>query len=159
MSNFLRSKKTKATLIILGAIALLLLVFGLGISVGYRKAIFASRYGENYYLNFSGAPPGGFFGLMTGGTMPMSGHGLVGIVIDLASSTISVRDQNNTEQSVHVSADTVIREMNATVPVNDVEVGDPITVIGEPNEVGQIEARFIRIFEASTSLPAATNFK
>jgi hypothetical protein len=35
--------------------------------------------------------------------------------------------------------------------IGDVAVGDQIAVIGEPNSVGQIDARFIRILRTPSS--------
>lgn len=144
MSNFLHSHKTRAVLFTLGAIVLLLIVFGFGIAVGYYHAIFASRFGENYYHNFYGGTPG---------LAPMNEHGIVGTVIDVSSSSISVSDQGKNEQSVEILGDTVIREINNTITIGDIVPGDQITVIGEPNTQGQIQARFIRVFDASSSLP------
>lgn len=146
MSNFLHSNKTRAVLIILGGIVLLFIAFGLGIAVGYYHAIFASRFGENYYHNFYGGAP-------TPGLAPMNEHGIVGTVIDVSSSSISVKDQGDNEQSVEVLGNTVIREVNNTITINNIVPGDQITVIGEPNTQGQIQARFIRVFNTSSSLP------
>jgi Domain of unknown function (DUF5666) len=144
MSNFLHSSKTKTVLIILGSIVLLLVVFGFGIAVGYYHAIFASRFGQNYYHNFYGGTPG---------LAPMNEHGIVGTVIDVSSSSISVSDQGNNEQSVAILGNTVIRDVNNTITVSGIIPGDQVTVIGEPNTEGQIQARFIRVFDASSSLP------
>ena len=73
----------------------------------------------------------------------------VGTVIDVASSSIAVRDGNNDEASVVVSSDTVIRYLGETIGEDGVVVGEGVTVIGQPNESGQIEARFIRGFPPS----------
>ena len=55
--------KSKAFKIILGCFAGLVLVLvgiKLGLEVGYRKADFSHRWGENYRQNFAG-PRNGFF--------------------------------------------------------------------------------------------------
>jgi hypothetical protein len=147
MNNFLKSQKAKAVLIILAAIVILLLAFGFGIAVGYRRAIFASRYGENYSRNFEGDP----FGAVMGGPPPMNTHGVAGVVIDVSTSTISVKDMHGNEQSVAVPSDTSIREMDDMIVLSDIQPGDSVTVIGEPNDEGQVEARFIRVFSASST--------
>jgi hypothetical protein len=144
MKDPLQSPKLRAILVILGAVIVLLVVFALGTAVGYHRALFASRFGENYYNNFYGGPPG---------RMSFSMHGVAGEVIDLGSSTISVKDQDGDEQSVEISSTTVIRKEDSTVTLDQVDIGDMITVIGGPNATGQIEARFIRIFPASSSMP------
>lgn len=158
MKDFLQSSKIKATLWIVGGAIILLLVFGLGIAVGYRKAVFASRWGESYYHNFYGGVPSGPMGgpesMMR---PPVNMHGVAGEVLDVSTSTISVQDPVGNEQSVVVSTSTSIRTPDGANSLADITVGEWITVIGSPNAEGQIDARFIRVFEASSSLPNNTN--
>ena len=84
-------------------------------------------------------------------------HGVAGEVLDVSSSTISVKDLLGNEESVAVSADTVIRGMDDMMSLSDVKAGAWITVIGAPNDNGQIGARFIRVFASSSSLPMDAN--
>ncbi|MGD1003624.1 MAG: hypothetical protein ABR884_03575 [Minisyncoccia bacterium] len=153
MSNFLESKTVRTILWILGGLIVLVVVFGLGIAVGYDRAGFASGFDRNYFRIFYGAAPGGPVGLMAP-PMPVAIHGVVGTVIDLGTSTISVKDQQGNEQSVAVSSGTDIRNGNGNIMIGDVTVGDQIAVIGEPNSVGQIDAHFIRIL----SMPSSTTY-
>lgn len=148
MSDITRSKKINVVLIILGSVAVIFVVFSLGIYVGYRKALFAAGKSQDYYRDFFGAAPMGFMAGMPGAT-----HGIAGTVIDIAGPNITVKDQNNDEESVEVSSDTVIRRMSATIDEDGIVIGDSVTVIGEPTDAGQIEARFIRVFSSSSSLP------
>ena len=69
----------------------------------------------------------------------------------LARSTISVKDQQNNEQSVVVFSGTDIRNGDSDSDDRNVAIGDQIAVIGEPNSAGQIEARFIRIMRTPSS--------
>ncbi len=85
--------------------------------------------------------------------MPFNQHGVAGEVIDVSSSTISVKDTDGDEHSVAVLSDTAIREGGAAIMIGGVVPGDMITVIGAPNSQGQVEARFIRVFAASSSSP------
>lgn len=135
MTDFLKSSKTKAILWIVSGIVILLLVFGFGIAVGYRRALFASEFGENYYHNFSGGMRGG---MMPPGGPPIALHGVAGEVIDIESSTISVRDSMGNEDSVAVLATTPIREMDNYITINDVDAGEGIIAIGEPNSIGRV---------------------
>jgi hypothetical protein len=157
MKDLMQSQKIKSALWILGAVILLLIVFGLGMAAGYRRAVFSDRFGENYFRNFYGGPPGGPIAIGPMGGMPFNMHGVAGEVIDVSSSTISVKDPDGDELSVVVATDAVIREGAQTIMVGDVKPGDMITVIGAPNAAGQIQARFIRIFSASSSLPTSLN--
>jgi hypothetical protein len=150
MSNFLESKVVRTILWILGGVIILVVGFGLGITVGYDRAGFASGFDQNYYRNFYGAAPGGSVGLVSP-PMSVATHGVVGTVIDLGTSTISVENQQGNEQSVAVSSGTDIRNGNGNIMIGDVAVGDQIAVIGEPNSDGQVDARFIRILRTPSS--------
>jgi hypothetical protein len=152
MSNLLESKIVRKVLWGLGGLIVLFLVFGLGITVGYRRAGFANGFDQNYYRNFYGGPPQGPMGMMAP-PMPVAIHGVVGTVIDIGTSTIAVKDQQDNEQSVALSPMTIIRSGANDVGIGDLAAGDQIAVIGEPNDQGQITARFIRIFPASSSFP------
>lgn len=133
---------------VLASLIVLLVVFGLGITIGYDRASFASRFDQNYYHNFT---PGA--GLVPSGPAPIGDHGITGSVIDVSTSTISVQDQNNNEHSITIASGTVIRETNNTIQISDIKIGDQIVVIGEPNPQGQVLARFIRVFTTSSSIP------
>jgi hypothetical protein len=152
MKDFLSSPKFKKTLWIVGGIAAVFLVFGFGIAVGYHKALFSSSWGQNYYRNFYGGAHGGPMGALDAHA-PWNAHGTEGSVIDVSSSTISLRDGDNNERSVEISSDTVIRKMDTTVSIAAVNVGDMVTVIGEPNGNGQVRAKFVRVFGSSSSMP------
>ena len=155
MSNLLESKKVRAVLWILGGLIVLFVVFGLGIAVGYDRAGFAAGFDQNYYRNFYGAAPHGPVGFMAP-PMPVAIHGVVGTVIGVGTSTISVKDQQNNEQSVVVSSGTAIRSGGADIVIGNVAVGAEIAVIGEPNSQGQIVARFIRMLVPSPSTTTTT---
>jgi len=147
MKDFLSSQKFRNILWIVGAIVAVFLIFGFGAAVGYRKAVFSSSWGQNYYRNFYGGPHGGPMGELTAHDS-WNAHGAAGFVIDVSSSTVSLRDDDNNERSVEIASDTVIRKMDAVISVGMINVGDKITVIGEPNENGQVRAKFIRVFGA-----------
>jgi hypothetical protein len=169
MKDLLQSPKIRPILWGLGALIILLLVFSLGTAVGYRRGIFASRWGENYYQNFYGGPPGGGLpgamvqSMLGGGPggiatrAPFNMHGVAGEVLDVATATISVRDPVGDEESVAVFPDTVIRGMDDMMQLGEVKAGEWITVIGAPTDSGQIGARFIRVFISSSSLPVDGN--
>jgi hypothetical protein len=149
MKELLHSSKIRAILWILGGIIILFIVFGVGAMVGHRQAAFLGRFGDNYYRNFYGGPIG---------HPSFNMHGVAGEVIDISSSSLSVKDFDGDEHSVAIFPDTAIREDNRMITMGDVRAGDMITVIGSPNGAGQIEARFVRVFEASSSMPLPPPF-
>ncbi len=154
MKNFFHAKPFHAVLWILGGIVVLMIVFGSGVAVGYRSGLFASRYGQDYYRNFIGSGHGGM-GMLPGGMLPppiANQYGVIGTVISVGSSTISMQDAEGNEQSIMLDEATVIREMNATLSASQIRDGSHIAVIGEPNDTGQVHARFIRVFPASSSI-------
>jgi len=153
MKNFLSSYTFKKILWIIGGIAVVFLIFGFGVMIGYHSAIFSSSWGRNYYRNFYGnGPQNGPMGEFIART-PFNDHGVTGSVIDVSSSTISIRDNDNDERSIAVSSDTIIKKMDNTISVDMINIGDRIAAIGEPNENGQVRARFVRVFDASSSMP------
>jgi hypothetical protein len=132
---------------VVGALALAVvffLGFGSGVSVGYQKAIFASEWGKNYEVNFSGPQARGIMPEMAGG----DAHGAAGTIISISNAAFSVKNENNDEQSVVMASDTVIKEMDATISPSKLSVGDHVVVIGMPNVEGQVEAHFIRVLPA-----------
>jgi len=153
MPAFFKAPKTKTLLWTLCAILAVLVVFGLGVAVGYRRALFASDFGESYYRVLYGEPFGKAAIGFTMGPGPATMHGVTGQVIDVSSATISVEDPQGDEQLVAIASGTPIREMDSFIVPGDIEVGDMVTVIGSPDNEGQVEARFIRVFETSSSPP------
>lgn len=145
--NFLKSKLFKG--IILGiTILVVLLIFGLsifklGMLVGFKKARFSYKWGENYHRNFAG-PRGGFFSDSFGKDF-IEAYGTFGQIIKIDGSILVVKGRDNVEKIVLVKDSTAIRRLRETIKPSDLKVDDYIMVIGEPNDRGQIEAKFIRV--------------
>ena len=153
MKTFLSSQAFKKILWVIGGIAVVFLIFGFGVMIGYHSALFSSSWGQNYYRNFYGnGPQNGPMGVFVA-RAPFNDHGVTGSVIDVSSSSISIRDDDNDERSIAISSDTVIKKMDNIVSIGVITVGDSIAAIGEPNGNGQVSARFIRIFGTSSSMP------
>ena len=150
MQDLLKLKKIRITLWVVGELVLLLVVFGLGMAVGDHRSLFASRFGENYYHNFLGMGDG------FGGRMEMghfNTHGVAGTVIDVTSSTISVKNFRGSEESVAILPETIVSENDNTVSSTVITVGNDVIVVGQPDNQGEIRARFIRLFTSSSSMP------
>lgn len=146
MAKALSFIKSKRFIFAIAGIIVLLLVFRAGMSFGYYRALFSTEWGQNYYRNFYGdrrlmSP---ISGITDKGSLGM--HGTVGTIIDISSSTLSVKGHDNIERSVAIDGDESIRKAGSDISVADLRIGDNIAVIGGPNENGQIEARFIRVF-------------
>jgi len=153
-NKFFNSKKFRAVFIAIALFAVFLLVFKIGVFVGYKKAQFSYRWGENYQRNFAG-PRRGFFGNIKRGFEDkdfINAHGTFGEIIKIDTATSSeksiliVKGKDDAEKTIIISNKTIIIKGRDAVKSNDIKVDDRIAVIGSPNEQGQIEARLIRVF-------------
>ncbi len=124
---------------------LLLLVYNLGVRVGYSKASFSFNWGANYHRVFGG-PRGGWLQPPPPGPGFMDAHGTVGKVVKIDGSTIVMQGQDNVEKTVVTSTSTLIRMNEKTLKASDLLPDERIVVLGSPNSQGQIEAKFIRAF-------------
>ncbi len=147
-NKFFQSKSFKVALIALGALIVLLLVFKVGVFVGYKKANFSYRWGENYHRNFGG-PQGGFFGDFRRGFGDrdyINANGTFGSIIKIDNSTLVIKGKSDVEKTVLISEKTMISSRRESLNISDLKVDDRAVVIGSPNEQGQIEAKLIRVF-------------
>ena len=148
IGNFLKQKNSKIIAISIGALILFLLVFKAGVFVGYKKASFSYKWGENYHRNFAG-PREGFFGDLKRGFGDkdfIDAHGIFGTIIKIDGNIILIKGKDNVETAVLVSDTTVIRRGRETIKPADLKTDDRIVIIGSPNDQGQIEAKLIRLF-------------
>ena len=153
--EFIKSKKVTVLITVLFTVAMLVGTFSVGMAVGYRKAKFSYAWGENYHRNFGG-PRGGFMGKFNeefGGGDFIGGHGTFGQIISITDSELVVRGKDNVEKVIVVNENTDIRRFRDTIHITDLVVDEPIVVIGEPNDQGKIEAKFIRIMPMPSRLP------
>lgn len=148
--NIHHSKIFKTILFAGGAVILVLVVFLLGVSVGFHKASFADRVGEHYDA---------LFGRNGTDVMPPSfdaddipgGHEAAGKIISVELPVFVVIGPDNIEKKVEIGNDTVITELRSTASSSDIEVGDSAVIIGMPGTDSDIVAQFIRIFPANTA--------
>lgn len=108
------------------AVVVAFALFQTGVFVGLHQARFMNRFGDNYMKNIPG------------------GHGAIGKVISVASSTLVVSDAN-IEKVVTITSETKIARNRDTATTSDIHVGDFVAVIGQPDETGKVSARFIRL--------------
>ncbi|MFA5827539.1 MAG: hypothetical protein WC839_03535 [Candidatus Paceibacterota bacterium] len=140
----------------IGTIIIIVLIFSAGISIGFHKASFGRNWGDNYERNFG-------FGMMSGRQMFNNNnfpnaHGAVGKILKIELPTIIVQDKDSIEKVVLIKNNTEIQKMMQKITISDLKIDDYIVVIGNPNEQGQIEAKFIRIMP-SPELISTSGFK
>ncbi len=134
MSDFFKLPKTRTLLYTLSGILVLLVVFGAGIVVGYRRALFAVAWSGRMFRHMPGA-----FG-------PFDAHGVAGEVTQVSTSTITVVSSDGNERTVSISSGTLIRGMTGALTMAEIKAGDRVTILGDPEPDGQVFARFIRVF-------------
>ncbi|TSC60329.1 MAG: Uncharacterized protein LiPW15_207 [Parcubacteria group bacterium LiPW_15] len=141
-NNFFNSKKF--TKIVLGLVmfGLLFSAFRVGELVGFKKASFSFKWGENYYLNAAGPGPH-MFDMDAQYFMPA--HGVAGKIMGISSTSIVLTDRENLEREVIVDDDTEFFIFRNRIPFSDLKTGDAATVIGSPEDSGMIRAKLIRL--------------
>ncbi len=145
LPSILQTKKFKWLVLGLSATVVLLLVFQLGMFVGYRKAAFTFRWGENYHRVFGGPKEGFLKGLESQDFI--NGHGTAGEVLSVSNNSLVVKGQSNVEKVITVDGTTVIRKGWQTLNFSELKAGDRIVAIGAPKEDGSVAASFIRVFD------------
>jgi hypothetical protein len=139
-----QSKIFIKTLKIILIVLILCLVFQLGMFVGFKKASFSFRVGGNYFKQMQGRPNDPIMG-MRGGEFA-NPHGSVGKIVKISLPNLIIEDRDNTEKTISIGNDTVLKGIKKDIKINDLKEGDMVMVIGNPNDDGvQIEAKLVRI--------------
>ncbi len=149
-NKLFHSRAFRVIVLGIGALLVLSLVFGAGVVVGFKKASFSYKWGENYHRNFGG-PRGGFFSDFSGRNF-IDSHGVFGQIIKIdaqagsgQASAIVIKGSDNVEKIVSANERTVVTRFRDSLKLSDLKINDFIVVIGDPNNNGQIEAKFIRV--------------
>ena len=146
LKEFAQSKSFHGILVGISIVIVALIIFQSGMFVGYRKAAFSYRMGDNYYRAFGDHGPRPFQVPLRGGFI--ESHGAVGKIISINLPTFVVIGPDEIEKVILIGDDTQIRSFDTTVLASDLKVDDFTVIIGSPNEDSQIEAKLIRILPA-----------
>ena len=143
LKEFTQSKSFRGILAGIGIAIVALLIFQAGMFVGFRKASFSYRFGDNYYRAFGDRGPKPFQGQPRDGFI--EGHGAVGKIASIKLPTFVVTDPDDVEKVIAINEDTVIRRFDTTISADELKVNDFTVILGSPNDNSQIEAKLIRI--------------
>ena len=144
IKRFAQSKNFIKALKVIGIIVILFFVFQLGMFVGFQKASFSFRVGENYFEQMHGRLNDPMMGVR-GGDLANS-HGSIGKIIKISLPTLIIEDRDNIEKTVSIGNDTVLKDIKSDIKPTDLKEGDVVMIIGTPNDNNvQIEAKLIRI--------------
>ncbi len=148
IKDFTKTKTFHCVLMGLIVAVLTLVVFQVGMFVGFRKASFAYKYGDNYYQMFEGRGTEKGRGPEVGGMLRddfRGGHGVVGKIIKVSLPTIVVEGSDNLEKVVLIDNNTVIKQFRNQATSSDLKIGDMVVIVGTPDDKGQIDAKMIRL--------------
>lgn len=148
LNELLNSKSSIILLVIIACFLLLVIVFKLGVTIGFEKAKFSYKWADNYYKNFTEQKP---FDdkipphFLKNDDIFMNSHGIVGDIISINGNSLVIENKkDNVENIILLSDETTIKgPQNLTL--KDLKINDEIVCIGEPNKEGIIEAKLIRI--------------
>lgn len=152
IKDVFKSKPFIISISVVVSIILLLLVFRLGMFVGFQRANFSYNWRDNYNNNITRRdnncmePPFNDrnFGPIERGFI--NSNGSSGEIIKINEDySLIVKDMDNTEKVVVIDDNTAIREFKNEIKKEDLKIGQNVVVIGEPNDSGKIEAKLIRI--------------
>lgn len=153
-AKFFQSKLFKIIPLIILILIVVILIFWAGMAIGFKKANFSCRWEENYHRNFAG-PKNGFiseFRRDLGGQDFIQSNGTFGQIIKNETSSLVIKGPDNVEKIVLLTDDTIIKLQQQTVTPAELSINQYLVVIGEPNESGQLIAKFIRLLPPPPSL-------
>ncbi len=140
-SDFLQTKTFRVVILCLGIFIFSLVIFWVGMAVGFRRAVYSVEWGQNYEKNFLGPRRP-----MMGGGQFLNDHGTVGEVVSINGDILVVRADDGVERSILASTSTTIRQFDQSLTLADLKLNERVVIIGEPNANGEIEAKIIRVF-------------
>ena len=162
-----KSRKFKIAALAVGVVIVALVSFAGGVAVGFMKARFSYKFGENYERNFVGGPfqgqgmtgGRGSQGMMrgSGGGGFRNGHGIAGSVISVSGNTIVIKDRNGQENTITVSDQTLIKSGQNTIKAADLKQDEQVVVMGQPGDNGTVNADLIRVFDNANINNSNTN--
>ncbi|MFZ2049060.1 MAG: hypothetical protein WAV25_02070 [Minisyncoccia bacterium] len=152
IQKFIESKNGRHLIGGFVILILVVIIFRMGIEIGFREARFSSRLGDNYSGNLYF--DGGMMGMMRSGLV--DGHGASGKVLRITPPTMVVATGNNLEKIIRFTDDTLIRKYRDSISSSDIQLDDYVVVIGYPNDDGEIVAKLVRVMPANISVQATT---
>jgi len=149
LKEFRQSKHFKTITLVIGAVLIALISFAVGMRVGFHKAKFSYKWGENYERNFAGPRGGGPMGFMRDfqGRDFRNGHGTAGTIVSINNNNIVIKDRDGKENTIAVTDKTIIKKNREDIKISDLKQNDQLVVVGNPGDNGVINADIIRVFE------------
>lgn len=162
--RFIAAINTKRVITVIVAIFAALVIFQLGVFVGFHKASFSRDWGDRYSRNFDPRARDSVGKFPRPDRFP-TGHGAIGKIISVSENSLIIDGSEHIEKTVAFSDQTLVRKFKDTATTTDLIPDMFVVVIGEPNSDGVIDAKLIRVVpspdeltyeEADDSRPAYT---
>lgn len=139
--QFSNSAAAKWVALAIAALIVAALIFQAGVAMGSRRIFerHGGMPGEHLLFNALGIPlPHNF--------VPHGGHGAVGTIAAVGTSTLGVTGPDGQTQTVGVDPRTIIETPDGTTTLSGLAAGARVIVIGEPDTAGtRINASLIRV--------------
>jgi hypothetical protein len=144
LDHFISSSRVRITLAIIGALVVLALVFHAGVAFGAHHGAWGRMSGDRGFRH----PffPQGF--ALPHGFIPNE-HGAVGTVRSV-SPAVTIETRDGAIRPVAIATSTLVRARGEE-GTTTLSVGDKVIVIGQVNEQGRIDAKFINVLSVATS--------
>lgn len=155
LTKLYTTKSLRISILIIGILFVLGIVFQVGVFVGYHKASFARTWGDHYGKNFGMEKPESWGGMMHG-KFP-NAHGAIGKVLTVTNSTIIVEDKDGAEKTILLTEKTIIKSGMQTTSATAITPDSFIVALGDPNKEGQIEAKLVRLMPAGINASTSMN--
>ncbi len=155
IKKLVSSTSFKVILMAIVSLAIASLVFQAGVFVGFHKASFLFKSGDNFYRTFG--ERGGM--MMNGGMFRdefSGGHGAVGKIVKIELPKLIVLGSDNIEKVVTTDSKTEVREGRKNSSINKLSLDQYITVLGTPNDKGEITAKLIRVMSGPMMMASST---
>lgn len=133
-----------AVIILLVLFLAAILIFAIGMKVGYRKAMFSYHWNDTYAQEFGG-PRSPFMMMDNNADETPNPHGAFGTVIAVRMPNIVIKNKNEAERLVNIGTTTVVRRFHDLAASTTIRVGDNLVILGNSDDNGYINATFIRI--------------
>ncbi len=151
LKDLLLKKNIRKILVGIGVLFLAVLIFHAGISVGSHRHV-SPRNDASWGFR----APGGFNIRMPRGFIS-NGHGAVGTIQSVASSSVSLKTRDGRTQTVLLTGATTIKNSAGYASSSPLSVGQQIVVLGTPDSDGNIAADLIRVMPRDfPSMPRTT---
>lgn len=151
LKQITESKKIKILIVSIILSAILFGAFQAGVFIGFHKASFLFKSGDNFYKSFGERNDKVVDSMSIGGRMFKDefsgGHGAVGKIIKVNLPNIILIGPDNIEKIIVVSENTSIRYGRQTSSINSLNTDQNISVLGTPDNEGRIIAKYIRIVQ------------